>query len=583
MRIRQASPAESGNILLATVIIISIIGTTLAAYLTLVSAQHRLTHRSQTWNSVIPSGEAGVEEALAHLNKQGGTTNRAVDGWSTTNVLGTNFFYRSRNLGESRYEILVTDDPAPTIHAFAYGSTPTMANEVNRHVIVTTRRLAGMWMGMVAKGGISLGPGSTMDSYNSGDPRYNTNGKYDPAKAKDKSFVGSVNGDVVSSGSGANIFGNVGTGPNGNVTGVNVGSAAYLNGGGTGIQPGRYNNDLSLSFPDVVAPFSSGSSAIPGTVTETTFTYTTNTVTSATYPSPAPAGGVTTNSVLINTNSLPSPSPAGVTTNLIANTSTNWPGVAYAPITTNTTAVTGAASPPALGTYVPPLNTVVNTVRITGGGPPRIVTVTTYSYNQIDDYTYNRETYSYRLDTYTYSTNAVSTNTTSTRYALVLGSGNYMNNSVSLNGNQAAYVQGDAVWYVPGDFSLGGNAQLIIAPGASLQLYVGGAADFRGNGVANVNESALSFQFWGMPTCTSVSLNGNGEFTGTMYAPNATLYGRGGGSDVMDHSGAAVMSAVEFNGHYSFHYDELLGDQDDQIKYHLASWEEYMADFQWSR
>lgn len=583
MRIRRSSRSEAGNILLASVIIISIIGTTLAAYLTLVNSQHRLTHRSQTWNSVIPSVEAGIEEALAHLNKLGGTTNRAVDGWSTTNVLGTNYFYRSRDLGGSRYEVLVTGDPSPIIHSFAYGNNELMTNEVNRHVIVSTRRLAGMWMGMVAKGGVELGPGSTMDSYNSGDPRYNTNGKYDPAKAKDKSFVGSVNGNVVSTGSGASIFGNVGTGPNGSVSTVNVGTAGFLNGGGTGIQPGHYNNDLSLSFPDVVAPFSSASAATAGTVTETTFTYTTNTVTTAVYPSPAPVGGVTTNSILINTNALPSPPPAGVTTNLISQTSGSWPGGSFAPITTNTTAVTGAASPPALGTYVPPLNTVVNTVRITGGGRPRTVTVTTYSYNRIDDYTYNTETYSYREDTYTYSTNAVTTNTVTTRHALLLGSGNYLNNSVALSGNQTIYVQGDAVWYVPGDFSLGGNAQLIIGPGASLQLYVGGDADFRGNGVVNVNESALSLQFWGMPTCTSVTLNGNGEFTGTMYAPTATLYGRGGGSDVMDHSGAAVMAEVAFNGHYSFHYDELLGDQDDQIKYHLASWEEYMAQFQWTR
>ena len=99
----------------------------------------------------------------------------------------------------------------------------------------------------------------------------------------------------------------------------------------------------------------------------------------------------------------------------------------------------------------------------------------------------------------------------------------------------------------------------------------------------NNNESALSLQYWGLPSNTSVTLAGNGEFTGTMYAPNATLYGRGGGSDVMDHSGAAVMNAVSFNGHYSFHYDELLGDQDDHVKFHLASWNENVtSEFSWT-
>lgn len=578
IRIREAV-AEGGNVLLMTVIITSIIAGTLAAYLTLVHTAHRLTQSSQTWNSLIPTVEAGLEEAMAHLNNLGAATNRAVDGWSKTNVAGTSYVYRERNLGDQSFKVLITEERAPTIRSFAFGSSTLITNEVDRQVKVDTFRLAGLWNGMVAKGLISLGPGSIMDSYNSGDPRYNTNGRYDPTKAKDNSFVGSVNADVVSTGSGGDIHGVVGTGPSGSVTGVDVGTSAYLNGGGKGIQPGAYYNDLSASFPDVSAPFASAAAATPGTYTNITYTYGSGTVSNATtFPSPAPTNGVTTNYTTVNTVTLPSPLPALITTNFINYTITNWPGATNAPITTNTTAVTGATSPPASGTYVPPVNVVINVVKYRG----KWTTNQTYSYNSIVDYTYKQSTYSYTNETYTYATTTTTTNISTTYYDYLLGDGNYMNNLVSLSGSRQIYVAGNATWYITGNFKLGGSSSLIIAPGASLNLYVGGSADFRGNGVVNPNDSSLSFQLWGMPTCTSVTLAGNGQLTGTMYAPSATLYGRGGGSDVLDHSGAAVMNAVNFNGHYNFHYDELLGDQDDEVKYYLGSWEEMMTPFAWS-
>ena len=288
MRIHSKPNRESGNILFVTIIITSIIGLTLAAYMTLVNTSHRMTARSQTWNALIPSVEAGLEEALAHLNKIGGVSNRASNGWSKTNVLGTNYYFMTRELDNVRFAVLIDDEKVPTIHSLAYGTTAFMTNEVSRHVIVTTRRFAGMWMGMVAKGAISLGPGSSMDSYNSGDPLYNTAGKYDPAKAKANTFVGSVNGNVTSSGGGANLFGNVGTGPNGTVTGVNVGTAAFINGGGSGIQPGHYDNDLSLQFPDVTPPFTSGTAATAGSISVENYTYASNVVTTTIFPNPAP-------------------------------------------------------------------------------------------------------------------------------------------------------------------------------------------------------------------------------------------------------------------------------------------------------
>src|SRR5882672_783086 len=55
-----------------------------------------------------------------------------------------------------------------------------------------------------------------------------------------------------------------------------------------------------------------------------------------------------------------------------------------------------------------------------------------------------------------------------------------------------------------------------------------------------------------------LSLSGNGQFTGAIYAPNADLSLGGGGNEVWDFVGSSVTRSVTLNGHYNFHYDEQL-------------------------
>ena len=75
--------SQRGNTLLVTVVVTGVIGFVLVAYLTLVQYQNTANMRSQGWNAAMPVVEAGIEEALAHLNSRGLTNgNLACDGWS---------------------------------------------------------------------------------------------------------------------------------------------------------------------------------------------------------------------------------------------------------------------------------------------------------------------------------------------------------------------------------------------------------------------------------------------------------------------------------------------------------------------
>src|SRR5688500_20264502 len=88
-----------GSILTLILVVVVLIGITLGSYLHLVSNQNQSIVRSQQWNAAIPLAEAGIEEALAHLNKN--MTNRSLDGWTTE---GTNVV-KERTLGQDKFRV----------------------------------------------------------------------------------------------------------------------------------------------------------------------------------------------------------------------------------------------------------------------------------------------------------------------------------------------------------------------------------------------------------------------------------------------------------------------------------------------
>jgi hypothetical protein len=136
-------------------------------------------------------------------------------------------------------------------------------------------------------------------------------------------------------------------------------------------------------------------------------------------------------------------------------------------------------------------------------------------------------------------------------------------------------VYSDSVLYVTGNISITGNARITIAPGASLILYVGGpSVHIGGNGVFNESGLAENFIMKGLNSLTSVSLSGNFEFIGVLYVPYAEFFISGGGSDVIDVSGALVSKNLVVNGKANFHYDEALKHLDKIGAYVVDDWQE---------
>ena len=256
---RRNSEGSASTIVL---VVMLLIGMTLASYLNLVSNQSISVQRSQAWNSVIPVAEAGIEEALAHLNRNG--TNRVADGWVLDGTL-TNV-YKERTIGDAKYQVYINalvDPPAVLAQGFVKNPQDGQYLKITRSILVNTVNDALFAKGIVAKGQIDLAGNNILsDSYDSNDPDHNTGGRYDAAKRKS-------NGDVATNSAlidslnvwNAQIYGKASTGPGGTVKiGKNgsVGSKAWVDAGNEGIEPGWSTDDMNVEFPEVEVPFSSG-------------------------------------------------------------------------------------------------------------------------------------------------------------------------------------------------------------------------------------------------------------------------------------------------------------------------------------
>ncbi len=146
-----------------------------------------------------------------------------------------------------------------------------------------------------------------------------------------------------------------------------------------------------------------------------------------------------------------------------------------------------------------------------------------------------------------------------------------MDGGVKLNLNKKIMVTGNAVLYVAGDFNMSGSSAIIIAPGASLKLYVAGAnGSLSGQGVMNGTGFATNFVYYGMAGNTNVVLSGGTAFTGLIYAPRARL-------NVSGYSvicGATVTDSVSASLGFAFHYDESLAGFGATTPYVVSSWNE---------
>jgi hypothetical protein len=292
----HSSARSRGSVLVVTLAVCAIIGISLASYLTLVSSQFRSSVRSQYWNSSIPFVEAGIEEALAHLNYncvQNGLNPRPVnfhaDGW----IGVTNGVRIRRDLPGGYYEVtILTNTPAPEIISVGYAATygltvaglagvsPFIASSgVNapRQFISRTVRcgtaVQRLFPGALStRGTINLsGNNVRIDSYDSDVGPYDRRNPGDQGKVATNSRIV----DDLNSWN-AEIFGPVATGPGGSIAmGPNgsIGDRAWHDSGKKGIQPGKFTDDSNMEFPDVELPYAIALPPEPGPLVHNGVTY----------------------------------------------------------------------------------------------------------------------------------------------------------------------------------------------------------------------------------------------------------------------------------------------------------------------
>src|SRR5205814_1907970 len=285
-------PLASAMIL--TLLTATIIGISLASYLSFVSNQNLSVARSLAWNGTVPVMEAGVEEALTQIYYNG-VTNLSANSWT---LAGDGLYHKTRSVASGTYcEIAIKPVNPPVIYSTGYTPAPLSPSTqlgmvlgvitapapnpcVKRRVRVTTVGISAVGAAVISKGPIYLsGNNVTIDSFDSSDPLHSTLGKYNSATAKDNGSVLTDASDGLTSNGkplyaievgDADIKGHVTTGPTGTAdvtSGGSVGDSAWVNAATSGVKPGWQSHDANVDIPDVQLPDFSGGYSTPGGVT----------------------------------------------------------------------------------------------------------------------------------------------------------------------------------------------------------------------------------------------------------------------------------------------------------------------------
>jgi hypothetical protein len=254
---------EAGTTLLVVMMICGIIIAALGTYLNLASQEHKTLRRSFCWNAAMPMAEAGIEEALSHMNQD--KTNFASDGW------GTNYL-RHRALGDDYYNVGISGKPGSTVTITSTGFVHVIdANYISR--IVQVRGITSRdfrFPGLVANN-ITFGGTFTADAYDSSTNTLSTNGQYDQRKAIPAAVIATPNSLFNLYGN-TTILGYITSGPGGTYS--CSGSASASDGSlRKGVQDGHFTNGFTMSLPSVEVPFTDGDIPAPGNIGGTDYDY----------------------------------------------------------------------------------------------------------------------------------------------------------------------------------------------------------------------------------------------------------------------------------------------------------------------
>jgi hypothetical protein len=148
---------------------------------------------------------------------------------------------------------------------------------------------------------------------------------------------------------------------------------------------------------------------------------------------------------------------------------------------------------------------------------------------------------------------------------------------VDANGN---YIETFAQVIVSGDINMSGQAEIIVDEGVYVRFFVQGNVSVSGNGMTNRN-GPLHLQLYGIDPppnadgteapMKTMSISGNGGFSGAVYAPhyNVEMVGGGNTDSIF---GSFVGNTVRMTGVQSVHYDEALADGGLVSDYKVVSW-----------
>ena len=267
IRLRKHHGTEA-SVLFVTLGLASLLILFMYYYLNLMRAQNVAVARSQAWNAAMAAAEAGVEEALAHLNPGAAAleVNRSANGWGDPDLVAGFYGPQTRTLvAGSQYSVKFTSYTPLTITSTGSVTVAAIPATLTRVVQVVATSVPLFTTALAAKYNITMS-GNTVytDSFDSGNPAWSTNGQYVLNRA-------STNGDV------ASLYGFV------NVGNADIHGDLYLGTNGSyginnnGSISGKIYKDFNVDFPDVVMPVpprGGWRQDLPGGITNDSTTYT---------------------------------------------------------------------------------------------------------------------------------------------------------------------------------------------------------------------------------------------------------------------------------------------------------------------
>ncbi len=276
---------QGSALILMTVGSIVIIGLALASYLAATSNENATVARSQAWNGAMVTAEAGVEEGFSLINKYVSSSTPIAnwtisaayaDGWTQNG----NVYTLSRSLGPGFYTVTITNTGANGVTILSTGTIPapntlilSAITNISRTVLVGITSTSGFQGAVLTRGPISLSGNVTMDSFDSQNPLYSSNGQYNARMFEAGGDLMSVESNVVrdvSASGSVQVYGTVSMGPNDTLKLSGGATVGNTNWAGPGVDPGWDNTTANLSIPD---PPPVPSAAWFGLPTETNSTY----------------------------------------------------------------------------------------------------------------------------------------------------------------------------------------------------------------------------------------------------------------------------------------------------------------------